>query len=515
MNTNEKSHTEIFWLTLIRKVFGIINAEEYIEFQKRVAIEHVKFIDAYIPSTGTVIEQKSPGKDLEAAFVQAKNYHDWLPLSQRGRYIITCDFNELHVHDMEEPTAPPAVIPVSETTKDNLSFLLTPGDTVPIELKLSIEAGKLTRSLYDSLLSSLDEIAREKNYDDSQRKEARDNINVFCVRLVFLLYAEDAGLFAKKQFYSYLEARKKTARASLRELFTVLNQKYQEREAFLDDELKAFPFVNGGLFAKTVDFPQLNDDELNIILNDMESFNWSKISPTIFGAIFEATLNDETRKLGGIHYTSVKNIHKVIDPLFLDGLNETLKGILNEPPSVSRTQKLLKFQDKLAALRFLDPACGSGNFLTESFICLRRLENTLLNAIPENERPDVRVSINQFHGIEAHNFAVNIARTALWISNHQMWKETQSTIKTKKPPLPLTDYHYIKEGSAMAELPDKGWKQTSRSFAIWSSVRSLTLISGSTPVASRILLDEVLPIPKMYVKPISTRFSLGISTPAI
>ena len=458
MNTNEKSHTEIFWLTLIRKVFGIINAEEYIEFQKRVAIEHVKFIDAYIPSTGTVIEQKSPGKDLEAAFVQAKNYHDWLPLSQRGRYIITCDFNELHVHDMEEPTAPPAVIPVSETTKDNLSFLLTPGDTVPIELKVSIEAGKLTRSLYDSLLSSLDEIAREKNYDDSQRKEARDNINVFCVRLVFLLYAEDAGLFAKKQFYSYLEARKKTARASLRELFTVLNQKYQEREAFLDDELKAFPFVNGGLFAKTVDFPQLNDDELNIILNDMESFNWSKISPTIFGAIFEATLNDETRKLGGIHYTSVKNIHKVIDPLFLDGLNETLKGILNEPPSVSRTQKLLKFQDKLAALRFLDPACGSGNFLTESFICLRRLENTLLNAIPENERPDVRVSINQFHGIEAHNFAVNIARTALWISNHQMWKETQSTIKTKKPPLPLTDYHYIKEGSAMAELPDKGWK---------------------------------------------------------
>ncbi|MBQ3764521.1 MAG: hypothetical protein II869_06065, partial [Synergistaceae bacterium] len=298
MNTNEKSHTEIFWLTLIKKVFGIINPEEYIEFQKRVRIEHVKFIDAYIPSTGTLIEQKSPGKDLDAAFVQAKNYHDWLPLSQRGRYIITCDFNEIHVHDMEEPTKKPEVILVENATKDNLSFMLTPGDTLPIELKLSVEAGELVKKLYDSLLSSLDEIAKEKNYDEHKYRKARDEINVFCVRLVFLLYAEDSGLFEKKQFQSYLEARKKTARASLRELFTVLNQQPHEREAFIDDELKAFKFVNGGLFADSVDFPQLSDDELHIILNDMaERFDWSKISPTIFGAIFEATLNDETRKL--------------------------------------------------------------------------------------------------------------------------------------------------------------------------------------------------------------------------
>ena len=460
MNTNEKSHTEIFWLTLINKVFGIINPGEYIEFQKRVRIEHVKFIDAYIPSTGTLIEQKSPGKDLDAAFVQAKNYHDWLPLSQRGRYIITCDFNEIHVHDMEEPTKKPEVILVENATKDNLSFMLTPGDTLPIALKLSVEAGELVKKLYESLLSSLNEIAKEKNYNEHKYRKARDEINVFCVRLVFLLYAEDSGLFEKKQFQSYLEARKKTARASLRELFTVLNQQPHEREAFIDDELKAFKFVNGGLFADSVDFPQLSDDELHIILNDMaERFDWSKISPTIFGAIFEATLNDETRKLGGIHYTSVENIHRVIDPLFLNDLEETLNKILNEPQSWERSQKLLAFQDKLAALRFLDPACGSGNFLTESFISLRRIENILLAHIPENERPDVKVSINQFHGIERHNFAVNIAKTALWISDHQMWRETQSTIRTKKPPLPLENYDGIEEADALrADLLVKGWR---------------------------------------------------------
>ncbi|MBQ7544248.1 MAG: class I SAM-dependent DNA methyltransferase [Synergistaceae bacterium] len=467
MCINEKSDTQKFWLTLIRDVFGIANPEEYVDFEKRVEMEHIKFIDAFIPSTGTIIEQKSPGKDLEAAFVQAKNYYDWLPFSQRGRYIVTCDFDEIHVHDMEEPTASPQVIPVPEATADELSFLLTPGETLPLEVRVSIKAGELIRKLYDSLLAStveaVDKLADERNYTDEQRKalfeKAADGINVFCVRLVFILYAEDAGLFTKGQFRNYLAPRRIRAREVIRELFTVLNQKPERRDPFISSELMAFPLVDGGLFEGEVNFPQLNDEVLNIILHDMsEGFNWAGISPVIFGAIFESTLNNETRKHEGIHYTSPANIHKVIDPLFLDELTQTLAGILSEPYSEWRTKELSAFQEKLAALRFLDPACGSGNFLTESFISLRRLENKLLAAIPEGERPPVKVSITQFYGIESHPFAANVARTALWISDHQMWKETQAVMNTHDSPLPLKEYDNIKEGSAMATLENLGWK---------------------------------------------------------
>lgn len=470
LTISEKSNTQKFWLSFIRDKFGIIRPEDYVDFEKRVDIEHAKFIDAYIPSTGIVIEQKSSGIDLSlpekqsdgsyrTPYQQAKHYYDWLPLSQRGRYILTCNFSEIHIHDMENPTMPPEIIAVKDATKDNLSFLLIPGEKDPLEVAVSVKAGRRAQSLYDSMLASLDNIAKEKAYSPEKYKKARNDINIFCVRLVFLLYAEDSGLFAKKQFQHYLEARKNTARDSLRKLFTVLNQKPDERETFLDDELKAFPHVNGGLFAETIDFPQLSADELHIIIHDMaECFNWSGINPVIFGAIFEATINDETRKQEGIHYTSPENIHKVIDPLFIDGLNETISDILSVPQSDTRTQKLLTFQDKLAKLRFLDPACGSGNFLTESFICLRRIENRVLAAIPQDERPGVKVAITQFHGIEAHPFAVNIAKTALWISDHQMWKETREILTSQKPPLPLTDYDHIKGGSAMETLENLGWK---------------------------------------------------------
>lgn len=471
LTISEKSNTQKFWLSFIRNKFGIIRPEDYVDFEKRVDIEHAKFIDAYIPSTGIVIEQKSSGIDLSlpekqsdgsyrTPYQQAKHYYDWLPLSQRGRYILTCNFSEIHIHDMENPTMPPEIIAVKDATKDNLSFLLIPGEKDPLEVAVSVKAGRRAQSLYDSMLASLDNIAKEKAYSPEKYKKARNDINIFCVRLVFLLYAEDSGLFAKKQFQHYLEARKNTARDSLRKLFTVLNQKPDEREAFLDDELKAFPHVNGGLFAETIDFPQLSADELHIIIHDMaECFNWSGINPVIFGAIFEATINDETRKQEGIHYTSPENIHKVIDPLFIDGLNETISDILSVPQSDTRTQKLLTFQDKLAKLRFLDPACGSGNFLTESFICLRRIENRVLAAIPQDERPGVKVAITQFHGIEAHPFAVNIAKTALWISDHQMWKETREILTSQKPPLPLTNYDGIELSDALrADLLVTGWK---------------------------------------------------------
>ena len=459
----EKGNTQKFWLALIRDVFGVINPEEYIDFEKSVAIEHVKFIDAYVPSTGIIIEQKSTGKNLDEAFKQAKNYHDWLPLSQRGRYILTCDFNEIHVHDMEAPTKQPTIIPVSEASRDNLAFLLTPGETLPLEIAISVKAGELVKKLYEALLASLNQAVRENNYRTKEEYNERYNkgledINVFCVRLVFLLYAEDAGLFRKSQFHDYIAPRAIMASEAFLKLFDVLNTEVHKRDIYQEEALKEFPFVNGGLFDKKVKIPQLDENTKDIIIHDMaEEFNWSGISPTIFGAIFEATLNSETRKIQGMHYTSVKNIHKVIDPLFLDELTKTLDNILKDN-SPERTEKLLRFQDKLSKLRFLDTACGSGNFLTESFISLRRLENRILAAIPEDEKCSVKVSITQFNGIEAHDFAVNVAKTALWISNHQMWKETQSIKSAQKPPLPLIDYDGIEEGNALRSgLLIKGW----------------------------------------------------------
>ncbi|MBR0251168.1 MAG: class I SAM-dependent DNA methyltransferase [Synergistaceae bacterium] len=494
---NEKSDTQVFWLALIRKVFGIIKPEEYIEFEKRVKDGHTKFIDAYVKSTGIIIEQKSKGKNLDEAFRQAKNYYDWLPNSQRGDYILTCDFDEIHVHDMnrENLNAPPEIIKVSDVSRDNLGFLLVAGETLPREVRISIKAGELVKALYDSLINSLNNTVRENHYTDAQIKKAEENINVFCVRLVFLLYAEDSGLFRKSQFINYFKPRAVMANDALSKLFEVLYTEIPKRSPYLDDILKEFPFVNGGLFKDNAEFPQLDEESKRIIIQDMaEGFNWSGINPTIFGAIFESTLNKETRKQQGIHYTSVSNIHKVIDPLFLDELTDTLNDILSWPESFERTQKLLAFQERLSKLKFLDPACGSGNFLTESFISLRRLENRIIAALPaqtlkaKTTRPNgnmassehgtqasatrlneniaassasetdiVKVKIPQFHGIESHDFAVKVAMTALWISSHQMWKETQSIVRTDKPPLPLEDYDGIKEGDAFKSEINNAW----------------------------------------------------------
>ncbi len=482
---SEKQDTQKFWLAFIRDKFGIIQPEDYLDFEKKVEIDTAHYIDVFVPSTGIIIEQKSPGKSLEAAFVQAREYYNWLPFSQKGRYILTCDFHDIHIHDMDEPTKAPEIIPVSQATKDNLSFLVVPGKTLPHEEAISIEAGKLVAGLYDALIHSMH---ASKNFTESDKhtkeyQSALDDINIFCVRLVFLLYAEDSGLFPQKsQFHDYLKPRSVMAHDALEKLFAVLKTDYPQRDSYLDETLKAFSYVNGGLFDKSVKFPQLDKKSIDIIIHDMaERFNWSKISPTIFGAIFESTLNPDTRKQEGMHYTEPEIIHKVIDPLFMDGLNETFSGILSEADSFARTQKLLAFQEKLSALRFLDPACGSGNFLTESFISLRRLENRVIEAIPENLRPSAKVSITQFHGIEVHDFAVNVARTALWISDHQMWKETQEITRSEKSPLPLVDYHHIKEGSAMDSLPNLGWK-----LAGWKIIHDdMLYIMGNPPFLGR------------------------------
>ena len=387
---DEKSDTQKFWLQLLRDVLGFERPDEFVEFEKRVALEHVSYIDVYIPSTRTVIEQKSfdvnldkeiPQSDGSAMtpFQQAKRYSDWLPDSERARWIVVCNFQEFRIYDMEKPKAAPTVLKLADLKNDwhKLAFLIDENAASPDkirEVKLSVQAGQLVGKLYDSLI---------ERYVNPNNKESLRSLNIFCVRVVFLLYAEDSGLFEKNQFHNYLKARELVARDSLQKLFEVLNQKIEERDPYLEADLKNFPYVNGGLFEeKNIELPQLDGEPLRIILEEMsEGFNWSEISPTIFGAVFESTLNPETRHSGGMHYTSLDNINKVIKPLFLEELNSEFDAIMKTSTrGGSRTKKLQDFQKKLSSLKFLDPACGSGNFLTETFLSLRRLEAFKISA---------------------------------------------------------------------------------------------------------------------------------------
>lgn len=459
----EKGDSQPFWLALLRDVFGIEQPEKYIIFEEQVHLDHTSFIDGFIPSTHVLIEQKSNGKDLRKGikqsdgsfltpFQQAKRYSAELPYSQRPRWIVTCNFNEFLVYDMEKPTGEPEQIFLADLSKEyyRLQFLVEEqNENIKKEMEISIQAGNLVGVLYDELL---------KQYIHPENPESLKSLNMLCVRLVFCLYAEDAGIFGSHlKFHNYLNRFSSSdARRALIDLFKILDTKIEDRDPYLDAELLSFPYVNGGLFAdENIEIPNFNDRILNILLEKAsEDFDWSDISPTIFGAVFESTLNPETRRSGGMHYTSIENIHKVIDPLFLDELKQELEEIKAITVEKTRIQKLKEFQTKLSSLTFFDPACGSGNFLTETYISLRRLENEALLEITQGQISFdidgiIKVSIGQFYGIEINDFAVTVAKTALWIAESQMMKETEEIIHSTLNFLPLKSYANIVEGNAL------------------------------------------------------------------
>ncbi len=457
----EKGHSQSFWLSLLQKVYGVEEPEKFITFEDQIMLDHTSFIDGFIPSTHVLIEQKSLGKELNkpikqsdgsllSPFQQAKRYAAELPYSQRPRWIVTCNFAEFYVYDMERPTGEPEIIKLCDLEKEyyRLQFLVDTGDTnIKKEMEVSLQAGEIVGVLYDALL---------KQYKDPEAGETLKSLNALCVRLVFCLYAEDAGIFgAHGMFHNYLERHRAEDRRALINLFHVLDQKPEQRDKYLDDDLAAFPYVNGGLFAdENIEIPRLGDEVIDLILAKASAdFDWSAISPTIFGAVFESTLNPETRRSGGMHYTSIENIHKVIDPLFLDGLRAELEEIKEIAVDKTRKAKLKAFQGKLAGLKFLDPACGSGNFLTETYLSLRKLENEVLRCITDQISMDldgiIQVSIGQFYGIEINDFAVTVAKTALWVAESQMMKETEDVVHMTLDFLPLKSYANITEGNAL------------------------------------------------------------------
>ncbi len=459
----EKGESQPFWLSLLREVLGVEKPETIIRFEDKVMLDHTSFIDGIISSTHVLIEQKSADKNLRKAikqsdgsyltpFEQAKRYSAELPYSERPRWIVTCNFREFLIYNMENPRGEPDSILLKDLPKEcyRLKFLVDTGsESVRKEMEISIKAGELVGVLYDEIL---------KQYKDPAAESTLKSLNMLCVRLVFCLYAEDSGLFGEHmKFHNYIKGfAVKDVRRAIIDLFKVLDTKPEERDPYMDETLASFPYVNGGLFAdEDIEIPQFNEKIVQLLLrNASENFDWSEISPTIFGAVFESTLNPETRRSGGMHYTSIENIHKVIDPLFLDDLRDELAQIKMIQVDKTRTRKLEEYRKKLSTITFLDPACGSGNFLTETYLSLRRLENEALKLIHNGQMvlgldDLIKVSIGQFYGIEINDFAVTVAKTALWIAESQMMKETEEVVKMSLDFLPLKSYANIVEGNAL------------------------------------------------------------------
>lgn len=470
---DEKQDTHNFWYELLQEVYGVEKPSYIFDQEKRVSFNgSTKFIDGYIKSTKVLIEQKGEKIDITKAekqsdgsvltpYEQGKRYADNLNNADRPRWIVVCNFQKFEVHDLENLDVEPIVIELKDLPKafNSLSFLINLNDHARhAEMDISVKAATLIGKLYDALLKQYGE---DRAKDDDVLK----SLNKLCVRIVFCLYAEDSGVFPiKDQFGNFLrEFKPDNIGDALEKLFRVLNTKTEKRSPSLAEKYKAFPYVNGGLFADDdAEIPPFNDEVLNILLHECsEDFDWSQISPTIFGAMFESTLNPETRRAGGMHYTSIENIHKVIDPLFLDDLKEELKQITNDEETKYNKkgrEKLREFQKKLASLKFLDPACGSGNFLTETYISLRQLENEVLRHlnsgmvdlfIGQEDASQIQVQLNQFYGIEINDFAVTVAKTALWIAESQLIQETEKIINKPIDFLPLKTYTNIVEGNAL------------------------------------------------------------------
>ena len=519
----EKGESQKFWLALLRDVYGEIHPEQIISFEDQVRLDHTSFIDGYIDKTHVMIEQKSSGKDLTAKikqsdgsyltpFQQAKRYSSELPYSQRPRWIVTCNFQEFYIYDMEQPTGEPAIVLLENLDKEyyRLEFLVKKENTnIKKEMEVSKAAGDIVGLLYNALY---------QQYAHPDNPESMKSLNILCVRLVFCLYAEDAGIFGTHGlFHDYMaEFDVRGMRKALVELFKILDTKEEDRSPYLETDnprLAAFPYVNGGLFEKEdIEIPPFTEDIRKLLLEDASAdFDWSEISPTIFGAIFESTLNPETRHDGGMHYTSIENIHKVIDPLFLDELKEELEEIKSinrfkidntiNPHAVSRKEQALNdLQDKLANIKILDPACGSGNFLTESYLSIRKIENEIIrerlamakesvmgqmmmtfDAEEEDEKNNpVKVSISQFYGIEVNDFAVTVAKAALWIAESQMLKITEDILYRKIEFLPLKTNAYIKEADAL----QYDWKNL-------IDPKKLTYIIGNPPFLGGMNMSDI------------------------
>ena len=474
-SNNEQQDTQKFWVDLLINVLGIPSntIDSFVDFERKV---RGRRIDVFVSDHNFLCEQKSWGIDLdkpeprnggmETPLQQAMWYARHLPYSERPRWVMTCNFGTFRLYDLDNERPEDTVQEFSlEELPDSLYLLsfLTSNETSRLhkEQQLSIEAGAYVSRLYDALAKQYHHIEEK----DERAQEEQRSLNVLITRIIFLLYAEDADLLQSHQaFGRYCEGDPAKLRRKLVDLFEAIDTPLDKRDEYMDEDLAAFPYVNGGLFAdSSIIVPQMTPEILEAITDASQDFDWREISGVIFGGVFEGTLNPETRHAGGMHYTSVENIERCLRPLFLDELWDELHEAEGEKTAAKRKQALARLHDKVASITIGDPACGSGNFLTEAYRQLRTIENRIIedelseetgnagqtSLVVAQDSP-VRVSLDQLYGIEINDFAVSVAKTALWITEEQMLRKTQEIyVGYDFDFLPLRSLSNLHEGNAL------------------------------------------------------------------
>jgi hypothetical protein len=406
------------------------------------------YIDLFWPAH-ILAEMKTPGKDLQKAYEQAKRYANALSGKDLPRGILICDFVNFHYYDLRDNAKPyrftlaqlPEYVELFGYLAGYREIVFEKADPV------NIEAAELMDKLHDRL--------KETGYSGHA-------LEVYLVRLVFCLFADDTGIFEPDHFVAYIAGRTSPDGSDLAlhlaKIFEVLNTGAGKRALNMDEQLNAFPYINGGLFEERLGIADF-DSAMRDTLLACCRLDWGKISPAVFGALFQGVMDEGERHDLGAHYTSEENILKVIRPLFLDGLRaefEKIKKFVSE----ARAARLAVFHDKLASLAFLDPACGCGNFLVVAYRELRRLEIDVIKeihglrntaaAVKWDVENVVKVNVNQFYGVELEDFPVQIAQTALWLADHQMNRAVSDTFGVPFLRIPLTASATIVHGNALA-----------------------------------------------------------------
>jgi hypothetical protein len=447
----EKGETHSFYNDFF-EIFGV-KRRQVGSYEKRVQSLDASrrgFIDLFWPGT-LIVEQKSAGKDLYAALGQALDYFDWLPERDQPKYVLTCDFQKWRLLDME--TCKETRFTLAELPKhvEAFAFILGRRMSFATQAVANIKAAELLGRLHDAL-----EVSGYVGHD----------LERLLVRLLFCLFADDTGIFEPKDIFLQLidnDTREDGSDVGrvLNEVFDVLDTPEHGRQDGLSGELMAFPYVNGELFAGHVRTPVF-DKPMREMLLDAARFDWGKVSPAIFGSLFQSVMDARERRKKGAHYTSEANILKVIGPLFLDDLKEEFERLRTR--RTGREAALLEFQRKLARLTFLDPACGCGNFLVIAYrelrvlelACLEELYPKAMTTTGEERRQGFTdlgllsmVDVGQFYGIEFEEFPARIAEVAMWMADHLANNDLSAAFSTNYARIPLRDSAHIRHADAL------------------------------------------------------------------
>ncbi len=439
----EKGETQSFYNAFF-DVFGV-QRRSVARYEAHVAKldNRSGYIDLFWPGV-LIVEQKSAGRDLKAAYEQAGEYFDALPERERPRYILVSDFQTFELHDLDERETASFALEDLPAHVEKFGFVMgVQKRTFRDQDPANIEAAELVGRLHDMLA--------ETGY------RGRD-LERFLVRIVFCLFADDTGIFEPRDiFFDFIEARTGGDGADLgpwlSQLFQVLDTPEDGRSAALDEDLARFPHVNGALFDGPLRIPSF-DAAMRRALLDACRFDWSNISPAIFGALFQSVMDPAERRAQGAHYTTEKNILKVIEPLFMDDLRAEFARLKARRNS-RRRPDLLRFQERLGALRFFDPACGCGNFLIIAYRELRELEIEVLREVYPEKQLDALagalsvIDVDRFYGIELGEFPARIAETALWMMDHIMNNRLSLEFGQTFVRIPLEKSPHIVHGDAL------------------------------------------------------------------